>query len=46
MKDSTRPYTVDFLGEFSNHGICTVDGCLTVQEKDYTKCQSCGASRL
>ena len=42
LMNSTRPYTVDFLGEFSNHGICTVDSCLTVQEKDFKTCSTCG----
>lgn len=39
LRNSKKPYTVEFLGEFSNFAICLK--CRHVQEKDFKECRHC-----
>lgn len=41
IRKSTQPYTVEFLGEFSNYSLCA--NCRFVQDKHVPKCKNCGA---
>lgn len=40
LKNSTKPYTVEFLGDYSCYSICP--HCRTVQEKGFSNCRKCG----
>ncbi|BBM87008.1 ABC transporter ATP-binding protein [Candidatus Uabimicrobium amorphum] len=40
LRNSQKPYTVEFLGEFSNFEICK--NCRFVQQKQFTTCEKCG----
>ncbi|WP_372365922.1 ABC transporter ATP-binding protein [Candidatus Uabimicrobium sp. HlEnr_7] len=40
LRNSQKPYTVEFLGAFSNFSICK--HCRFVQEKNFEICEKCG----
>lgn len=40
LRNSQKPYTVEFLGEFSNFELCK--NCRCVQKKEFTTCEKCG----
>ena len=43
IKNSQKPYTVEFLGDYSYHGLCPF--CRTVQGKNYSSCCHCKKPR-
>jgi phospholipid/cholesterol/gamma-HCH transport system ATP-binding protein len=43
IKNSCKPYTVEFLGEFSQNSLCL--SCRTVQKKNFSVCEKCGKVR-
>ena len=44
LRNSRKPYTVEFLGDFSNLGICMK--CRTVQAKNFENCSQCGEKNI
>lgn len=40
LRNSKKPYTVKFLGEFSYHGFCY--NCSSIQKKNFITCDTCG----
>lgn len=43
VRDSPKPYTVEFLGDFSRHALCAA--CRAVQSKQFQVCERCGKAR-
>lgn len=45
LRGSRRPYTVDFLGEYSRYDLCANPKCRSVETKGSKTCTACGYLR-